>query len=190
MATSDFSEAASRRGPKRSYADVTRVAGKAPSMSELAREQRYGHGDVAEIYQSVLMDEEISPSRLEEASGELRSLHQRRPSMRIREDHILELRVAGQGREKWVAICPSAFRSAMTWQVHAQAHSGYRRTLSRLQLNWYWPRMVEDVRRLVGTCEVCQTAKQGGLKKPQGRQHLYAGRPWQKVAIDLVGPCP
>ena len=78
----------------------------------------------------------------------------------------------------------------MAWQVHAQAHSGYRRTLSRLQLNWYWPRMVEDVRRLVGTCEVCQTAKQGGVKKPQGRQHLYAGRPWQKVAIDLVGPMP
>lgn len=25
---------------------------------------------------------------------------------------------------------------------------------------------------------------------PHNRQRLYAGRPWQKVAIDLVGPTP
>ena len=30
----------------------------------------------------------------------------------------------------------------------------------------------------------------GGTKRPQGKQRLHAGRPWQKVAVDLVGPMP
>ena len=50
--------------------------------------------------------------------------------------------------------------------------------------------MVAEVRRLLRTCEVCQMAKPGGNKPPCSRQRLYAGRPWQKVAIDLVGPMP
>ena len=69
-------------------------------------------------------------------------------------------------------------------------HSGIVRTLRRIQLTWYWPGLTAQVRRLVQTCEICQTAKHGGTKDPQSRQRLYAGRPWQKVAVDLVGPMP
>ena len=55
---------------------------------------------------------------------------------------------------------------------------------------WYWPGMVAEVRRTLRSCEVCQVAKPGGNRPPGSRQRLYAGRPWQKVAIDLVGPLP
>ena len=64
------------------------------------------------------------------------------------------------------------------------------RTLSRIQLAWYWPGMTADVRRVVRSCEVCQAAKSGGNHQPGGRQRLFVGRPWQKVAVDLVGPMP
>ena len=50
--------------------------------------------------------------------------------------------------------------------------------------------MTTEVRQAVHTCEVCQAAKQGGTRAAGGRQRLYAGRPWQKVAVDLVGPMP
>ena len=50
--------------------------------------------------------------------------------------------------------------------------------------------MIAEIHRLLKTCEVCQVAKPGGHKPPSSRQCLYAGRPWQKVAIDLVGPMP
>ena len=46
------------------------------------------------------------------------------------------------------------------------------------------------VRKAARSCEICQAAKHGGTKGPQGRQRLHAGRPWQKVAVDLVGPMP
>ena len=50
--------------------------------------------------------------------------------------------------------------------------------------------MTADVRRLLKTCEVCQLAKTGVMEGTQGRRRLYAGRPWQKLAVDLVGPMP
>ena len=78
----------------------------------------------------------------------------------------------------------------MVWHTHDLAHSGAGRTLSRLQLTWYWPGMTAEVRQVVRTCEVCQAAKQGGTRATGERQRLYAGRPWQKVAVDLVGPMP
>ena len=70
------------------------------------------------------------------------------------------------------------------------AHSDMSRTLSRVQLAWYWPGMTADVRRVVRCCEVRQALKGGGNHQPGKRQRLFMGRPWQKVAIDLVGPMP
>ena len=64
------------------------------------------------------------------------------------------------------------------------------RAVARLQLPWYWPAMVAEVRRVLKTCEVCQTAKPGGNKPPSIRQRLYAGQSWQKGAMDLVEPMP
>ena len=50
--------------------------------------------------------------------------------------------------------------------------------------------MTSDVRRLVKSCEICQTAKSGGLRPSLRPNPLWVGRPWQKVVIDLVGPLP
>jgi transposase InsO family protein len=50
--------------------------------------------------------------------------------------------------------------------------------------------MTAQVRRIVKGCEVCQMAKSGGAGKAPGDRHLYSGRPWQKLAVDLVGPLP
>ena len=47
-----------------------------------------------------------------------------------------------------------------------------------------------DVRRIVKSCEICQKAKSGGLQLTKRRQPLYARHPWQKLAVDLVGPMP
>ena len=55
--------------------------------------------------------------------------------------------------------------------------------VARLQLVWYWPGMIAEVRRILRSCEVCKVAKPGGNRPP-------GSRPWQKVAIDLVGPLP
>ena len=110
--------------------------------------------------------------------------------MRLNEEVVLEIRLNIQEKARWCSLCPRTSRKSVIWATHQQAHSGMSRTLSRLRLTWYWPGMAADVRKLVRTCEVCQVAKPGGLQAAGSRQRLYAGRPWQVVAIDVVGPMP
>ena len=64
------------------------------------------------------------------------------------------------------------------------------KTYHRLSLLWYWPAMSSEVRRTVRCCEICQMGKHSKATPYTSRQRLFAGRPWQKVAIDLVGPLP
>ena len=73
---------------------------------------------------------------------------------------------------------------------HNMAHLGIRKTKARVMLDWYWPRMTADIRPLVLRCQVCQQTKTVNSKTAGERQHLYVGRPWQQVSIDLCGPLP
>ena len=59
-----------------------------------------------------------------------------------------------------------------------------------MQKKWYWPGLTADTRRLVNSCEVCQAAKHSNPLANPNRQQLQAGRPWQVVSLDLVGPFP
>lgn len=74
--------------------------------------------------------------------------------------------------------------------THSMSHSGMDKLLSRLKLSWYLPRMTPDVGKAIQACEICQMAKKGGLKPAGGQHHLFVGRAWQKLGVDLVGPLP
>jgi len=50
--------------------------------------------------------------------------------------------------------------------------------------------MTRDIRLRVRQCEVCQASKHRRPTETTGRHRLYASRPWQVVAVDLVGPLP
>ena len=111
-------------------------------------------------------------------------------SMRLDKQGVLEIQVAINERPRWIAICSEENRQALIWQTHQMSHSGVGRTIARLQLTWYWVGLHNDVRRIVRSCEVRQKAKSGGLQVTGGRRRMYVGRPWQKVAVDLVRPMP
>ena len=160
------------------------------SDTELAKEQASGKGLVAVMYKALQDRIEVMAEQLESGSAKLRRLHRMRDSLRLRPDGVLETRVAPHGKPRWCAVCPPALRIHIVWTTQAVDHSSVARTISRLQMTWHWPGMMSLVRRMAKSCEVCQVAKHGITKGTQGRQRLYAGRPWQKVAIDLVGPMP
>ena len=170
--------------------EVARVKQPSATPAELQQLQSEGDTPVAVMYRALLEEETLTEEQLSLGSRELRQLNQRRNALRISENGLLEIRVCPQNRARWCVVCPAALKITTIWQAHSMAHSGINRTLSRIQLAWYWPGMTADVRGVVRSCEVCQAAKSGGTHAPGGRQRLFAGRPWQKVAIDLVGPMP
>ena len=107
-----------------------------------------------------------------------------------RYDGILEVRFIENWREMWRIVCSETSRKTVIWQTHSLSHSGANCTVNRVKLTWHWPGIVAETRQQVKSCEVCQMTKRRGKTSSQRQQHLYAGRVWQKVAIDLVGPMP
>ena len=103
-------------------------------------------------------------------------------------DNRLQAKLSVNNRYIWCTVCPKEMRPLVIQKGHTQHHSGVNRTYKRLRLNWFWPGMAADVRRSVRACEICQAAKNSTPKASNDQQRLHAGRPWQVLALDLVGP--
>ena len=169
---------------------VVHVTGEDMDVSQLWTAQATGPGAVSEIYKHVKTGVEPTEEQIEEGNTEFKRLVKLQSSMRIDRQGVLQVSLVFQGRNRWCTVCPPLWRQGVIQETHLLAHAGVQKTLKRVQLNWYWPGMSADVRRYVNQCEVCQKAKSGGLQPAQGRRRLFAGRPWQKLAVDLVGPLP
>jgi transposase InsO family protein len=70
-----------------------------------------------------------------------------------------------------------------------QGHLWVSKTLTKIQNKFYWPGIAEYVSRFCQSCDLCQkTVDKGRVKRvPLGRMPLI-GVPFERVAIDLVGP--
>ena len=62
-------------------------------------------------------------------------------------------------------------------------HFGCDKTYEKILARFYWPRLAEDVRRLVQTCEMCQRTNDGKFCKAVAPLHLIAVQPkvWKMV---------
>lgn len=69
-------------------------------------------------------------------------------------------------------------------------HQGQRRTLLKIQEKYYWENMARDVNQYVQECELCQKVKRGGITKMPMKITTTASQPWERIAIDVVGPLP
>lgn len=94
----------------------------------------------------------------------------------------------------WKLVVPKEDRKETIRANHDEptsGHAGIRRTYDRLKQNFYWPKMLCDVKAYVKRCKVCQSVKPE-LKRPAGvmetRREVTA--PWQLIAVDLIGPLP
>ena len=68
-------------------------------------------------------------------------------------------------------------------------HLGTKKTEYRIQTNFYWPGMYQDVTFICRYCDVCQkTVTNGSISSaPMGEMPLI-DLPFKRFAIDLVGP--
>jgi len=162
-------------------------AGDPTARAELVAMQKTGPSAVATIYRYVADGTDIPREALEGQSAEFRKLASLRECLSLR-GQVLVLRTIVCGRARFVGVCPVGLRSTVIWSTHELLHGGVARTCGRIRLNWWWPGMRSEVRRTVRTCGVCQAAKHGRMTPVGHRQRLQAGRPWQVVSVDLVGP--
>lgn len=68
------------------------------------------------------------------------------------------------------------------------AHAGINRMFRTLRRQYYWPGMIEDVRKKVESCMTCKLSKRGRTIKVPMVETTTATRPFERVSLDLFGP--
>ena len=69
-------------------------------------------------------------------------------------------------------------------------HFGRKKTFSRLQAKFSWPRMWVEVKQFVTSCSLCQKFSTKDKARAPLQPLQVEGEPFSKVAFDLVGPLP
>ena len=76
----------------------------------------------------------------------------------------------------------------LNWYHTYLLHPGSTRTEETIKQHFYWPNLRSDVRKYVGSCEICQKCKKQkpkfGLLPAKDAEAV----PWEHLCVDLIGP--
>lgn len=71
------------------------------------------------------------------------------------------------------------------------AHLGYKKTIYRVNQQFIWEGMVQDVKKFVATCTSCQERKTSPHVRPSPLQRFtVVNQPFELVGMDILGPLP
>lgn len=86
-------------------------------------------------------------------------------------------------------VIPEKARKDLTIRTHlALGHAGEDATYAQLTRKFYWENMIEDVRTILGGCDICQ--RYGKNRQTIRTYPITAKEPFEMVGIDLMGPLP
>ncbi|KAI4897785.1 hypothetical protein NFI96_003241 [Prochilodus magdalenae] len=88
---------------------------------------------------------------------------------------------------------PESLRGLLLKYYHdhpTAGHLGFTKSLARLKMRFFWPKMRKDVKSYVLSCPVCQLTKPSQLKPAGMLVPVHATEPWEIVGVDFVGPLP
>lgn len=96
------------------------------------------------------------------------------------------------GRKTEQLVLPKKFRAAVVALAHdsiMSGHQGMKNTLNLVAEEFFWPSMQSEIKRYVRSCDICQrTIPKGKVgRAPLGRMPTIE-TPFQRVAVDLIGP--
>lgn len=95
-------------------------------------------------------------------------------------------------RYDWKIIPSPEARAAILKVCHDDSmHIGMEKTLEKVRQNYYWPKMVSQIRAYIRKCPVCKEIKppNASTTPPMGDMRVPS-RPWEIIAIDYIGPLP
>lgn len=69
-------------------------------------------------------------------------------------------------------------------------HFGAKKTTRKITQCFYWPHMARDVTQWTKECLQCQKHNKGTTQRSPLQPLPVIEEPWQRIAIDIVGPLP
>ena len=99
-----------------------------------------------------------------------------------------------EGQEISQVVVPKGLKTKVMTMAHEavmSGHQGIKKTQGRIWREFWWKGMMTDVVRFCKSCEVCQlTVSKGRVSKTPLGQMPIIDTPFERVAVDLVGPLP
>ena len=90
-------------------------------------------------------------------------------------------------------VLPSLYRTTVLQLAHSiplAGHFGKNKTAERVRQRFHWPTLFRDVENFVRSCEECQRCSpRRGPRAPMVPLPII-DEPFQKIAMDIVGPLP
>ena len=108
------------------------------------------------------------------------------------EDGLLIRRFENKIDNQISIIVPSCLRMEVLKLAHDSifaGHLGIAATKKSLLNRFTWPGVTKDIANYVKSCEICQKHAKKKPKIPLGKMEVIT-TPFEKVAIDIVGPLP
>lgn len=95
---------------------------------------------------------------------------------------------------EWKLVIPKGQRQEVYKCCHEDpqaAHLGIYKTINRIRELYYWPHLLQDVRKYVRHCKTCAAQKVESSARPglMGKAKKV-NFPWQYISVDLLGPLP
>ena len=140
------------------------------------------------------MKEGVRPGSDELAlySSSIRTLFRRWDDLEVTNE-LLYIRVKDPVTSTMVPrlVAPEEMRNRILKMLHDErpaGHLGRDKTLAKIKQHAYWPGMAEDVATWVRSCDSCARRKPGPGRGKCPMGHKNVGIPFERVAIDIMGP--
>ena len=91
----------------------------------------------------------------------------------------------------WQLAIPRKYRSMVLEHAHDHVTTGHEaidRTVSRIKLRLFWPKMSDYIALWVKSCPICQARKSPNKNARAPLQPYTVGSPFERVTSDITGP--
>lgn len=98
-----------------------------------------------------------------------------------------------KGKPDLHLIIPESLKEMVMNQIHNSitgGHLGVKKCLSKIKSRYFWYKMRRDIRVWCEKCDICASKKAPCRKPKAPLQQYLVGSPWERVAIDILGPLP
>ncbi|KAJ8037598.1 hypothetical protein HOLleu_18448 [Holothuria leucospilota] len=90
-------------------------------------------------------------------------------------------------------VVPRVVQSKILRAAHnsiSSAHLGINKTLKKVQRDYYWYKMKDDVKNWIRKCKTCGARKRPNRTPRAPLKVFSVGSPMDRVAVDILGPFP
>jgi len=90
-------------------------------------------------------------------------------------------------------VIPHSLKSKILEQFHDSlfcGHLGFKKTYQKIRERFYWNRMYSDIKTHCETCDPCRGRKSPSRKIKTELIPIPVGGPFDRVAMDILGPLP